>query len=99
VMVRESRPGEVPQVRAVDVPSLLGMTGAGRADILKMDVERSEKVIFAEQTEGWLRRVRNIFIELHDEECVGVFDRAVGTRPSLRKQHGELTFCQFPGVE
>jgi len=99
IMVREALPGEEPQVHAVDVPTLLAMTPAGRADVLKVDVERSEKVIFAEHTEAWLDRVRNIYIELHDEECVAVFDRAAGARLSVRKEHGELTFCQFSGVE
>lgn len=91
VQVREAEPGETPQVDAVGIASLLESTGAPAIDLLKVDIERSERVVFAHNTAGWLPRTRNIVIEIHDEECrQAVFGALAGYDYTLLHS-GELT--------
>ena len=37
-------------------------------DILKVDIEGAEAVVFGDTSDAWLGAVRRIFIELHDPE-------------------------------
>jgi len=76
--VRRARPGEDGSVKALTMKSLVSMSG-GSVDLLKLDVEGSEKEIFASGTEEWLPNVRNIVIELHDPDCADSFFRAVAS--------------------
>lgn len=75
--VREVRPGEAAQMEAVDIGSLLTLSGRDRISILKMDVEGAEKWIFASGAEEWLAKVDVLVIELHGPECHEVFRRAI----------------------
>lgn len=71
VQVRESHVGEVPEMTATDIGTLLKESGADKISILKIDVEGAEAVIFANNYESWLSRVDNMVIELHDDSCFG----------------------------
>jgi len=62
--VRHSRPGQDGSVEAVTMKSLISL-GGGSVDLLKLDVEGSEKEIFGSGAAEWLPKVRNILIELH----------------------------------
>ena len=92
--VREARTGEPSDVPAVDVPSLLLEVDADRVSILKIDIEKSEKELFARNYEEWIDRVDCLVVELHDVECRAVFDRAMAGRPFDRCEYGELTVCR-----
>ncbi|MGC2661977.1 MAG: hypothetical protein WA324_28790 [Bryobacteraceae bacterium] len=61
-------------------------------DIVKMDVEWAELKIFAADT-SWLAAVRNIAIELHDEDCKSVFFAAMQKWNYDLKFDNELTVC------
>jgi FkbM family methyltransferase len=76
-MVRECAPGETATLQAVDINSLLTQSGAERISLLKIDIERSEQVVFGSNYETWLPKVDAIVIELHDEKCKSVFDAAI----------------------
>ena len=65
----------------------------GTIDILKMDVEGSEKYIFAENTQ-WLDYTRNIAIELHDEQDKNVFFDTMKNYTFDLSLHEELTVCK-----
>jgi len=92
--VRECQPGEAADVRATDIGTLLAESGCDAIDILKIDVERSELAVFARNFEPWLGRVRNLVIELHDEECHRVFFQALSAYTYDLCQSGELTICR-----
>ena len=94
VKVREAKPEEVPEVEGIDMLSLLRMMPDGEVDLLKIDIEWSEIVVYGLGTEAWLPKVRNIAIELHDEECEAVFAKALEPYRFIASQFGELTFCQ-----
>jgi FkbM family methyltransferase len=56
---------------AVTIGELLISSGFKEIDILKLDIEGSEKIIFSSGYEGWLDKVNNIIIELHDRFQAG----------------------------
>lgn len=77
-------------VRAVTIQEIIEEFGLGRIDLLKIDVEGSEKEIFAGSA-SWLPKVDAICIELHDrfkEGCSSVFFRAVDEFP-IKLRRGE----------
>lgn len=92
--VREARAGEAPAMTAIDVGSLLEQSGHERISILKVDIEGSEKVVFASNYEKWLDKVDNLVIELHSEECRAVFMAAIAGRGFSLSECDELTVCR-----
>ena len=87
--VEECPPGEAPDVAGIDLGSLFA---SRTVELLKLDIERSEIEVFGGPC-PWLRYVRNIVIELHDDECSDVFHRALAGYSYEEFSAGELTFC------
>ena len=54
------------KVTAVTIDSLMQAYGLNHVDVLKIDIETSEKELFLKNYERWLPKVRMIVIELHD---------------------------------
>jgi FkbM family methyltransferase len=68
------------KVSAVTIGSLMQSYGLQQIDILKIDIETSEKEVFLKNYEQWLPKVRVIIIELHDwlkPGCSKVFFEAI----------------------
>jgi FkbM family methyltransferase len=65
-------------IRGMTVPELLAECHLEKIDLLKIDIEGAEKELFKGDT-SWLSRVRNLCIEIHDDECrqavMNAFDR------------------------
>src|SRR5688572_14319071 len=55
--------GSIP---AVTIGSVMETFGLNAIDVLKIDIETSEKDLFSKNYEEWLPKVRMIIIELHD---------------------------------
>ena len=95
--VRECRPGEAAQMRAVDVGSLIRGSGFDRVSLLKVDIEGAEAIVFGAGCEEWLPLVDAIVIELHDDSAFGdaprVFMDAISGRGFAIGTSGELTVC------
>jgi len=81
-------------VQAWDVGSLIDMAGVGKADLLKVDIERAELAVFGETARTWLPRIRNICIELHGPDCEKVFFQALAGFDYSLEYSGELTICR-----
>jgi hypothetical protein len=95
--VVETPQGETPDIEGISVEELLCRTGHAPIDILKMDIEGSEKIVFSNGHEKWLPLVRNIVIELHGSDCEAAVDRALQGRPYV-KEHvvaGKLTLYRM----
>jgi len=75
--VRECRPGEDAQFVATDIGTILRESGARQISLLKIDVEGSEREIFARNYQSWLPCVETLAVELHDDECRAIFNRAL----------------------
>ncbi len=92
--VRECRDGERPDVVGIDVGSLLADSPFEQIDLLKVDIEQAEAVVFSRNYESWIDRVRNFVIELHDEQCSEIFFHALPSGAFKFSRSGELTVAQ-----
>jgi len=81
-------------VTAWDVPTLITMTGSHGIDLLKIDIEGSETEIFDHTSNEWLKKVRNLCIELHGRECEEAFFDALRGFDYEIAHTGELTICR-----
>jgi FkbM family methyltransferase len=80
-------------VRAVTVPSLMRDFSLDYIDLLKVDIEASEKEVF--ETCQWQDRVGSVVIELHDRfkpGCSQAVNHALGC--FSRSTSGDLTWYQ-----
>jgi FkbM family methyltransferase len=71
--VKESMQGSV---RAISIDEVMTENSLPYIDLLKIDIESSEQQVFLKNTDQWLRKVRTIVIELHDDfepGCARVF--------------------------
>ena len=64
--VREAAPGQRADVEAISIADIIERFALPRIDILKMDIEGSEKEVFSQGFEQWLPKVRVLIVELHD---------------------------------
>ncbi len=86
-------------VNAISIDSLLRKYGIDQVDILKLDIETSEKIVFSNNYEQWLSKVKILIIELHDwveKGCARPFFEAINkTFPSYQyTTHGENTIIR-----
>lgn len=62
--VRPAQSGETGDVPAFGMRSLIA-SADGQVDLLKLDIEGSEREVFATGAEEWLPEVRNLVVEVH----------------------------------
>jgi FkbM family methyltransferase len=67
LQVVECGEDEEPDVIATDLTTVLQNSGFPEIDMLKVDIESSEKVVFAKNYEGWIGKIKNLAIEIHDD--------------------------------
>lgn len=65
-MVREVDSGAADCIPAISVPTIMERFKLDIIDILKIDIEGSEKELFEENYASWLGRTRMLIIEIHD---------------------------------
>jgi FkbM family methyltransferase len=83
--------GDAGDVRAITIPSLMRDFGLDYIDLLKVDIEASEKEVF--EACQWQDRVGSVVIELHDHfkpGCSHAVSHAL--RSFLRSTSGDLTW-------
>ena len=79
VMGEESK-NETGNVKAITMDEIIEKFQVKTIDILKIDIEGSEKELFSGNYESWLPKVRSIIIELHDwfrPGCAASFFKAI----------------------
>jgi FkbM family methyltransferase len=65
IQMEECKPGVTGEVRVITVPQLLaGFPETQEIDLLKCDIEGAEAELFGDCS-TWIKRVRNIVVELH----------------------------------
>jgi FkbM family methyltransferase len=65
-MVRETDTPTSNSIEATDIETILKEENWNRIDILKIDIEGSEKELFSCNYEKWLPLTKVIFVEIHD---------------------------------
>lgn len=93
--VEEAAPGEAYDVESLSLDSVLAQVGAPKIDLLKVDIEGAEKVVFADSAAAWLQLVEAVVIELHGPECEEIVTKSLAPRAKERFQHGELTIFRL----
>lgn len=53
-------------IRGISIDDLIRQNGWNNADLVKLDIEGSEKEVFEAQPELWLNKAKALIIELHD---------------------------------
>ncbi|MEC4816573.1 MAG: FkbM family methyltransferase, partial [Scytonema sp. PMC 1069.18] len=91
IQVKECQEGETPDIYAIDIDSLLKKYNLTTIDLLKIDIEGSEIVVFSKNHQNWLTKVKNIVIELHGKECEQEFFKALSMYDYDLSTYGELT--------
>ena len=81
------------EINTIDMQSIVNLTSFDRISILKIDIEGSERELFALHSDQWLDRVDNIVVELHGDACRHAFFGAIANRPFEISACGELTVC------
>lgn len=77
----EVDPEDKPNVPAFTIHKIMEIHNMKEIDILKIDIEGSEKEVFSEGYESWLPKTKVLIIELHDDLKAGtssVFFNAIG---------------------
>ncbi|MDR3133656.1 MAG: FkbM family methyltransferase [Prevotellaceae bacterium] len=65
-MVSETPEGSPGAIKALSIPELMQQQPCEKIDILKIDIEGSEKELFESNYDAWLPKVKTLVIELHD---------------------------------
>lgn len=63
LVVKEDPSGSI---ESIDIDTILNKNAWDSIDLLKVDIEGSEKVVFESNYENWLPRVKTLVIETHD---------------------------------
>ena len=88
--VREPGGAESATVRAVTIPDIMQECAVEHVDLLKLDIEGSEKEVLSDSA-SWIKHVTAISVELHDRfkpGCTRAFYGAVTDFP-IELRHGE----------
>ncbi|MCK9402121.1 MAG: FkbM family methyltransferase [Chitinophagaceae bacterium] len=95
-IVEETTADNPDAIPAVSIESIMREQGWATIDILKLDIEGSEKEVFESGYEYWLPRTRAVIIEIHDHMRKGaghaVFKAITQYHFSFSMQHENLIF-------
>jgi FkbM family methyltransferase len=80
-------------VQGVAIGDLLDSSGRDQIDILKMNVEGSERDVFSADTSSWLPRTRNLIVSLHDKDCDDAYFRALAPFGFYLSRFRNATYC------
>lgn len=65
-MVKESNQKSANSIEAITIDTIMQQQGWTGIDILKVDIEGSEKELFSANYQKWLPVTKVIFVEVHD---------------------------------
>jgi FkbM family methyltransferase len=91
-------PGPAASVSAVTIPEILARFAITEIDLLKLDIEGSERDLFLGCPQDWLGRIGMIAIELHDRYrpgCAQALYAALSGREFAQEIRGENIFINL----
>ena len=97
-ITRETEKQEDGTVSAISIDSIMTRYGLKYIDILKIDIEGSEKELFEKNFEKWLPYTKIIMIELHDrmkKDCSKTFFKALLSYDFSIDLKGENIICMM----
>ncbi|HPA22896.1 MAG TPA: FkbM family methyltransferase [Ferruginibacter sp.] len=95
-MVKESNQKSANSIEAITIDTIMQQQGWTGIDILKVDIEGSEKELFSANYQKWLPVTKVIFVEVHDGMKKGsskaVFNATSKYNFSFSMKHENLIF-------
>jgi FkbM family methyltransferase len=91
-MVNETKSKKDGSIKGFSISSIMKEYGKNSIDILKMDIEGSEKEVFESNFEYWLPKTKCLIIELHDRMkpgCSSAVEHAISNYNFERFESGE----------
>lgn len=85
-------------IRAISIDKIMGDYNLEQIDILKIDIEGSEKELFQKNVEKWLPKTKAIIIELHDQikkDCSKSIFKALENYNYELSAKGENFICEL----
>jgi len=85
-------------IKAISIEKIMEQFGLDKIDILKIDIEGSEKELFEKNYGLWIPKVKVILAELHDgmkEGCSMSFFTALLNYKFRMSTRGESVICEF----
>ena len=85
-------------IKAISISEIMSSNGIKKIDLLKIDIEGSEKELFEKNYEPWLSNTGTLLIELHDRMkpgCAKSFFKAVVNYDFDLEHKGENVVCHF----
>jgi FkbM family methyltransferase len=79
---------------AVTLPDLLEQTTDGMIDLLKLDVDCAQRVLFSTDVDAWLDRVHTIVVEVRERESYAVVRSALRCRSFSERVRGRRVIFQ-----
>src|SRR5690606_34215424 len=95
--IGENEKGE-NMIDAYNLAEIMSKYSLTHIDILKMDIEGSEKKVFSENYSQWLDKTRLVIIEFHDRMLAGTaktFFEAIRNYDYRLETRGENIFCDL----
>ncbi len=92
-MVQPAKNDESPDVKGIDLGTLLRDSGFTEIDLLKMNIECSEREVFSKNYSKWLPYVKNMIVQLHDEHAEEAFFKAMLDYGFLFRRPPTLVAC------
>lgn len=85
------------RIAALSMESLIEQYSLKSIDLLKIDIEGAEAVVFGSGNIKWLTKVEKIVVELHEDTfygpCKEIFHSTVKNEEFDKTEHGELLLC------
>ena len=81
-------------VDSITIENILELIPENQIDILKLDIEGAERLIFSSSPEKWLSRIKFIIVELHGEEAKNIVLNVLEVHKWTIKRVRNLYFCK-----
>ncbi len=81
------------RIECTSIPELLEQFSISHLDILKMDIEGTEKLIFSTNPETWLNRVGFLLIETHGQEIEDLVHSVLRKNGFSMIMHRSVLYC------
>lgn len=95
-MVKEVAANEPNSIYSVSISQIMQEQNLTEIDLLKLDIEGSEKEVFSENFADWLPKTKVLVVELHDRMKAGTsqaFFKALTSHNFSVEQMGENLVC------
>jgi FkbM family methyltransferase len=101
LQVKEAEAGINTGLKAITIGDIMDQYELEVLDVVKLDVEGAEAIIFQDNYEKWLSVTKTLIIELHDWNWPGIsanFEKAISRYKHTKTTHGEYCIYDLHGA-